>query len=288
MVLAASSAAPSPAVSSTTSSAPAASNGASTTGGEAAFDPAEFMDRHANDIETLRQEQRALAQRTAKAEAHSERIRRAASGEGEPRPVEVDPYERLVDKYLDAALKNKEQGGQGMPLTTELAIELSKLGKQSTAQNKLIMELKAQLEQQQNPVYQGDRAAYNALDHHLQTAVEGVFGSADPEMFQAAAAKTVEFVKKLQAEKPAEWDKIRRNPDYLKRIAEYHVELTIPPKVRERMNQERVQNTPLSVDDLKQAMREADVEYANNPTQRAAVKQAIRIKLLEKLANHGR
>ena len=97
-----------------------------------------------------------------------------------------------------------------------------------------------------------------------------------------ASQKIINEVQRIQRERPDIWQQIRKNPEYQKRLVMHHVEQIIPPKARELLRNEKIQNTPMSNQDLWQAFREAGEKYKDNPTMRQKIQTSIRQEIISR------
>lgn len=192
---------------------------------------------------------------------------------------EVDPDDKMLDMYLEAALEDQKQGGKGLPLTTKLAMELVATKKAMKEMQAAIKQMSGRQEFDSRPDTKYDQDAYSTLDMSIQEAIGSIYGEENPSMFKAVTEQLANEINSIKANKPEMWAQIRRNPEYLKRLGMHFVEKCVPKKAREMMTAERERNTPMTQSDLAQALREAN--ELRDPQARSKVKEAIRQKMLE-------
>lgn len=207
--------------------------------------------------------------------------------EGDPIDQEISGYEQQLDYYLQEALE-AEKMGQSIPLTTNLAVQLFQ-GKIAQAKERRNWEGKMQKLENQirgltDPNVTSDRQAYGNIDNFIINNVEMIYGSGQDTQqirnvqFEAVARLVSDEIKRIKSQMPDVWDTIKRSPDKQKRLVGYFFEQNLPPAVRQRLETEKLQNTPMSQDELTQAFREAD--QIQDERTRNDVKQKIRQELL--------
>jgi hypothetical protein len=214
-----------------------------------------------------------------------DRIRRAVSGEQET-AEEVDPDSEFLNLFLDEALKDQKAGGQGLPLTTKLAMEAAAHKKEIRELKAMVQKLASGQQQQNDPEVLYDREAYGRMDLQIQGALKNIYGEINPRLFQAITAEVGGEIQRLKREKPQIWQEIRRNPDHMQRMSLHFVEKFVPPKARQMMLEDKERNTPMTRSELNQAMREAD--QIQDQGTRAKIKESIRQKILEEMVNKKR
>ena len=262
---------------SVTGSSAQSSTGSSEGQGQEGFDSEGFME----EFEGLKKQNRQLSEHVSKTSEVTDRLRQALGDGSMDQQTEQD----WVDAFLEAAMDDQKKGGLGLPLTTKLAMKAKEAETRVAKLEKQLERLLERNKVENDPTVAADRQAYLSIDNHLQKSIENLYGDVDPQLFQAAAQKCTETIKQIQRDKPEQWAKIRRDPSYLQKLAQYHVEKIIPPRVRQMLESEKVKNTELSRKDLHDAFREADEKLHDQPENRAAMKAQIRQKMFEEMQN---
>lgn len=224
--------------------------------------------RTGKTVEELRQE-------LGKSHGVLGRVQKAFSGEEEEKLTPYQQRMREFDElatYLDQqSLESQKQGGQGLPITTKIGKQLATYGKEAEARaEKLEQEvaaLKDAMKRQQNPAFQGlERAAF-IMEGMVDEGLESLYG-ADANskniraaQFNAVTARINSEIKDLMKNDPEALLKVQRNPKIMRKMVNHFMAEMLPPKVREMMDQERIQNTPMDVRDLYQAFAEAREQW---------------------------
>jgi hypothetical protein len=212
-----------------------------------------------------------------------ERIQSAFKDEPQNSEDEEDDTgrdQKLLDMFLDAALEDQKAGGKGMPLTTKLAMETVALKKELREVRAALKDFGNRQTVTSSADYKYDQDAYSQMDMRVQDAIGSIYGGeVDEHLFEAVSKDIGKEITRLKNEKPQVWEQIRRNPEYIKRMALYFVEKKIPPRAREIMMADKEKATPMGMNELRQAFREAD--SIKDPRARQEIKEAIRQKTLE-------
>jgi hypothetical protein len=252
--------------------------------GEQSQQPGQSAAEYMRELQSMRGEVESLKAEKNGLTAKFERVSKAFSDkDGGDDRADEDPDARFLDTYLEAALEDQKQGGKGLPLTTKLAMETAALKKQL---REMQAELKRHGQRQDfmaSPDTKYDTDAYSTIDMQVQEAVEGMYGEVPPHLFDAITKDISNEIKNLKKNNPEAWNQIRRNPEYLKRLGMHFVEKAIPPKARQMLQAEKERNTPMSMSEMRQAMKEAD--EIRDPQARGQIKEQIRQKLLEEMYN---
>ncbi len=239
-----------------------------------AIDFGDILDQHRSEVgktvEGLRGE-------LHKSHGTLERVRKAFAGDDEGE--KLTPYQKRMAAYKDLgqhiereALENQKKGGQGLPLTTRLGKELADLGIQSEQRaEKLeaeLAEIKAALKRQQNPAFQGlERAAF-IMEGMIDDGLEALYGSDAQSkairsaQFNAVTARVNEEIKDLMKNDPDALLKVQRNPKIMRKMVNHFMAEMLPPKVRTMLDDQRIQNEPISQQELYQAFGEARQQLA--------------------------
>jgi hypothetical protein len=246
----------------------------STEGGDAH----EYLDSLSSEVKSLREEKSRMSSQMKEHGETLSRVKKAFGGEEKERTPD-DEDQDFLDMYLEEALEDQKKGGKGLPLTTKLAMELVAARKDLRAMKADMAKLGKGQEQLYDPNLQYDREAYGSLDMQVQNSLHSIYGEINPYMFDSVTKAMADEIKTLKAQKPQVWAEIRRNPEYQKRMAMHFVSKSVPPKARQIMEDERERNTPMTMKELNQAMREAD--EIRDVGQRTKIKESIRQKILE-------
>lgn len=240
-----------------------------------------FMDEIRGGFEGMSREVQ-----TARSEAQDAKDRiskiHSAFAEKDSSEPEIDEVDSYADEVLAAHLEGMKNGQKGIPLTAKTAMLLQKTNAQLKEAMKIINDLKGRTDTLSDPNMEFDRRAYANLDMELQNTIEKVYGKADAQIVGMASQKIINEVQRIQRERPDIWQQIRKNPEYQKRLVMHHVEQIIPPKARELLRNEKIQNTPMSNQDLWQAFREAGEKYKDNPTMRQKIQTSIRQEIISR------
>ncbi len=198
-------------------------------------------------------------------------MQKAFSGEQEEKLSPYQQRQREFDDltaYLDQEARNNEkQGGQGLPITTKIGKQLAAYGKEAEARAEQLAgelaEIKAQLKRQQNPAFQGlERAAF-IMEGMVDDALGSMYGEEAGSkpiraaQFNAVTARINEEIKDLMKNDPEALLKVQRNPKIMRNMVNHFMAEMLPPKVRQMMDQERIQNEVMPVQQLYQAFAEA-------------------------------
>lgn len=252
----------------------------------------------------LQRELEGLRNRTGEQEAILGRLRTAFAPEQprvDPRAERRANAENQLDYYVQAALE-AERAGKPMPLTANLAAQLFQWQIEQTEKEgqtaATLADLQAKLEAATNPNFQIDQRAYSVMDSQIMNAMSTIYGSG-PEyqgqraaQFKAVAAQVGTELKDLQKTDPGTWDEIRRDDRKIQRMVNYFVEQNLPPRARQILAQQQMENEPQTMEGLLGAFREAQTAYKDDPRQLARVTPQIRAEILAEMMasrrNNGR
>lgn len=220
----------------------------------------------------------------------NERIRRAVVGDEEEKkkPGKKDKYGQLMDHYLAQDLDMQKKHGQGMPLTTNLAVEffehaMEQESRWDQAQSELA-ELKNLVKQLTNPMNRLADNAYASIDSSVIDALETIYGRGEDAMdvkraqYGAVSQLVGNELKRLRQEEPDLYEEVIRDPKKQARLARHFVERNLPPRARQMIQEDAIKRTPMSNAELMQAFREAG--QMQDPDQRAKVREKIRQEML--------
>lgn len=191
-------------------------------------------------------------------------------------PAAADPYagdiaeaEAMLDHFLQAGIEAERQGHK-IPLTVLNGTKLAQLAIKSAHERKAndsrFSKLEKTVSRQSDPNFQMSDRAAATIEGMADDAIEQVFGS-DPEgarvrdaQYNAVIKLIGDEIKDLQKTEPARWDKIRRNPTQLRSMVNYFMHQSLPPKVREMLSEQKIQNEEQGPDELYAAFNQATAE----------------------------
>lgn len=203
----------------------------------------------------------------------------------QPKEPDLDEsVNALLDYALEKGLEMDRSGQGGMPITIDTIAKLKQVVDRSKAQQKIIDELNTKVSRMTDPSTSLDHDAYKDMDKMIDNGVFALQGRHDPHYAQMVVAKMQPVLEKIQKETPDQWDRMRRNTELQKRFVNHFVAESVPKKAREILQNEMLQNTEQTVDDLRQAFREAGEAFKDDPEQRKKIRTAIRQELLSKMA----
>jgi len=225
-----------------------------------------------------------LQQQIAESEKQTQRLKKAFLGEDEKPVTEseqrIADHEQMLDYFLQEGIEG-EREGRPIPLTVTVGTKLAQLGieseKRLVAQQRQIEQLQAQIGKLADPNFKLTDNAASIMEGMLDDSLSRIYGS-DPAQgpvikaqFDAIANRIGMEIRELQKEEPETWDKIRRNPRYQRNMVNHFVSEMLPPKVRAMMENEELQNTPLTDDELWEAFQEARVQVESAETEAEAL-----------------
>lgn len=198
------------------------------------------------------------------------RVKQAFTGESEK---EVDPYdaaiaenEQFMDYFLQQGLE-AERAGKPMPLTVTLGTKLAQANIAAANDRKRmegqIAQLQQQMRRQQNPNFQGLERASQIMEGMIDDSLTQMYGEdagsskIKSAQFNAVTARVNEEIKDLMQNDPDTLIKIQRNPKLMRNMVNHFMSEMLPPKVRSMLEEQHVQNTPMSTQELYSAFTEA-------------------------------
>lgn len=273
--------------------APGAPSSPRTQGGNPAAEGGDFdfrgaHERTSRELESTRGE---LEKLRGKADADGkvlERLRSAFDPESTKGPSQKEQLESEMDEVINAAYA-ADKAGKSIPLTTKAylhalqnRIDLLNFMEEMRGTTK---DIGAKAEAANDPQTTVNRGAYARLDASIQRGLDQLYGMDDSSaptkshLFKAVTGQVIDYIKKLQKAKPEVWDRIRRDPGELDRMALHYLKQTLPPQAVRMMEQQNLQNTPMTEGELMRAFQEA--EEIQDPKQRRSVRDRIRGEILE-------
>jgi hypothetical protein len=205
-----------------------------------------------------------------------QRLRTALNPEA---PKGVDPVEHIqgeFDRFLEQAMELKQKGQQ-IPMTTQIALNFY----QSQIENlktiaelkKQVGELKGGVDRANHPDAPVNNIAYTQMDTFLQQSLDQLYGTAPAQtavkrqMYNSVSETLAGHLKELQQKAPGEWDQLRRNPGKLQSKVNEVLRSIVPPKAMQMLEQEELENTPMTKGELWGAFNEAREQFANAKTE---------------------
>lgn len=196
------------------------------------------------------------------------RVQKAFTGEKEEK---LSPYQQRMREFDELSRYIEEETKGGLPITSKIGKQLAAYGKESEARaEKLeseLAELKAAMKRQQNPAYQGlERAAF-IMEGMVDEGLEQLYGADKSSkgiraaQFNALTARINDEIKDLMQNDPEALLKVQRNPKIMRRMVNQFMAEMLPPKVRTMMDNERLQNEVMPVQELYQAFSQAKEQY---------------------------
>ncbi len=198
------------------------------------------------------------------------RLKQALSPEVAAAPDPVRALEGQMDTFLEQAMELRAKGQQ-IPMTTQIAMDFY----QSQLENlkviaelkKQVSELKGGVERANDPEAPVNNIAYTQMDTFLQQSLDSLYGT-DPKqtptkrrVYGAVTEALSEDLKALQKSAPAQWDMLRRNPMKLQAVVNDVLRSIVPPKALQMIDQETLENTPMSAGELWGTFREAQAKF---------------------------
>lgn len=202
-------------------------------------------------------------------------------------PDPIAAIEEQLDYYLEQAMEAKQRG-QAIPLTTNLAVrtfqaQIENIKFQQEIREEL-QKLRGGLDHANNPETPVNQMAYGQIDNFLRSSLDQLFGEEQTSlptkqrMYQAVTSALVTDLQELQRRAPQQWDMLRRNPAKLQAAVNHALKAHVPPKAMALIEQEQLQNTPMSTGELWAAFREA--KQIEDPKKRREVTTRIRQDIL--------
>lgn len=221
-------------------------------------------------------------------------LKKALMGDGEGAKSAIDNRLSGIDTQIDQLLETAmefDRAGKPINVTTEIGLNALKFQKevlpmleQLKQQNE---ELKAQLKQVSNPSTHLDNVAYGNFDNQVMSAIDNLYSPDDMEtrevQFDAITKRIANDVKDMQQNDPKLWDRVRRDKNAQIKLVNHHVKMTIPPKARELLENDRIQKEPMSTPELMNAWRQAKEAGEKDPEQKRIAGE-IRLELLSRMA----
>ncbi len=260
-----------PASAPATSSAPASGQGAPAPGGSGGhdgggagdFDYTEFM-REAKESRRETREVKSSFDKKSKEFDQTretlERVKKAFAPEESEKPRDpVADLEEQMDFYLEQAMEARARG-KADP-TSALALKMLQQQIEST---KAIAELRAELAKSKGAEGSGpdqiaDTHAYGVMENHIGDQLDSLYGQdkrGKSAAYQAVCTMLNADLQELKQKAPQKWAELRRNPSKLAQVVQAAIKQIVPPRAMQILDNERIQNTPISEGELWAAFRE--------------------------------
>lgn len=202
-----------------------------------------------------------------------QRLRTALSPEETPKGKDpIAHMEGELDTFLEQAMALKQRG-QEIPMTTQLALNFYQGRiedlKTIAELKKQVVDLKGGVDRANDPEAPVNNIAYTQMDTFLQQSLDQLYGT-DPkqtpvkrQMYNSVSATLADELKAIQKADPGRWDMLRRNPGQLQSKVNEVLRSIVPPKAMQMLEQEELENTPMSMGELWGAFNEARARFAN-------------------------
>ena len=195
------------------------------------------------------------------------RVQKAFTGETDKKLTAHEQRRQQLDQF-QAYLADK---GKDLPLTSKIGQEFADFARSTVERNEQLeselAEIKAAIKKQQNPAFQGlERAAFN-MEGMVEDALSSMYGGTDDSkkirsaQFNAVTARINDEIKDLMKNDPEALLKIQRNPKIQRQMVNHFMAEMLPPKVRTMLDDQRIQNEPMSTTDLYTAFAEAKEQW---------------------------
>jgi hypothetical protein len=214
--------------------------------------------------------------------------------QSDPTEDRLSQLEAELDQVIATGIEY-EKAGRPINVTVRNAVRSLEFQieqeKRNRALNGELAEVKKKLDAVSNPDVQLDQRAGQIMDDALMTALDTVYGVGDElgdtkvAQWNAIIQQMAAEVKGLKREKPELWNQIRRNPQKLHRLVNHFITKNMPPRARQLIEQEQLENEPVTMADLKQAYDEA--KAIQDPRERNAWMTKIRQEILAFTYNRG-
>lgn len=218
-----------------------------------------------------------------------ERIKQAVSPSESAEPDPTVGWQKEIDKIVKTALEH-ERAGRPIPLTAQTAITLyeDKIRhyKESKEHKELIKKLQTQVDGLADPEAEVDRQAAAHINSTVAQYLERLYGnSADTITTRSAQYDAITRQIRVEAQKlakefPEQWEMLRRDRVRQENLVKFVVEKNQPPKVRQILEQEKLQNSPITTEDLWTNLRRA--RELKDPKDRDRAVSAIRQEILSR------
>lgn len=183
----------------------------------------------------------------------------------EEKPDPLQSFREKQDYYLQTALQ-AERDGNPIPLTANLATDfydsqITQAEKEQALMQE-IQELKKQVSTLKDPRARSANEAYRNIDNLISKNIDKIYGHDDSMMqvketqFNAVATTLSNQIKEIQKNHPDVWAEIERSPDKQERLVSAIVSKSLPPKVRQMIEDDHVKRTPMADGELLQAFAE--------------------------------
>lgn len=198
----------------------------------------------------------------------TERLRKVFVEDEAPDPYKQKhaSFEALAAELDREALEDQKRGGKGLPLTTKIGKELSDFARSTLAQNQKleqeIAEIKKRQEMQSNPAVQSMQRITTVADNMTDEALEVMYPGEESSQVRELMSENVrgminKEIREMVTNK--EFDNLKKlnNPKAVRSMVNHFMAQILPPKARQILDNERLQNQAPNPKDLMAAFREA-------------------------------
>lgn len=179
---------------------------------------------------------------------------------------ELARIEAEENELYDAALK-AEKAGKPISLTVKNGLRTLALEKRYLTDMKAMKEENAKLKEKAEAAADPQQAqmslAYSNIDTLIERNLETIYGEGDE--YEDVKSAQVNSITKLiskellkqQQENPKVFQRIMRDKQAQSKLVAHFVELNMPPRVRQMLQEDEIRRTPTSTSDLVTTFREA-------------------------------
>lgn len=244
-------------------------------GGGESIDYGEILARQEQQISQQGQLVTSLRGELGKRDDEWKRIKRAFTGEQEekltPTQIRRQKFQALTQELEDSAKESLRLGRNGMPHTVKIGKELAQYAIDADERNeqlaKEVRELKERLDRQQTPEFAAlERTAF-LMEGMVEEALTALYGEGkDSAQIRSAQYDSVtrlinEELKDLIKNDREALRKVQRNPKVMRNMVNHFMKQILPPKVRELLETQALENEPDSPQGLLSSLSEAREKY---------------------------
>lgn len=205
-----------------------------------------------------------------------QRLQKAFTGEegdgkdgkgGKKSDPKLQQYGDSLDFLLTSALKAQQQDGRGFPITAQMGSDFYEFAMDQLKRNNELTEqlaaLTDQVKKQGNPRKTLWDQSMMDFDNRIRNAMSVIYGADDTYEMQrdaqwdAVSKQIFTELKDLSESEPETLDQILRSPQARERMVSHFVKLNIPPRARQILEEQRMQQTVQTTGDLEKAWVQA-------------------------------
>jgi regulator of replication initiation timing len=203
-----------------------------------------------------------------------DKMRQALVGDDGRQKSDAEPDMTWYDDVLRVALEAEKQG-RGIPITVDLATRMKSQIEENLQLKRELAKLAQKVNHTTNPDNLHNLRTYENFDNHIHDQIEQMYGEVDPEFARYVSAKIASELKTLQQKSPDDWNRIRGSETLQQRIVAAAIQQAVPKQIREKLHQDYLRNSPMSLEELAEAYAKADAEI-KDPRVRDQVKTKAR------------